>query len=619
MSQIQQSQQQHPQKPQQQRRRRDIPPPSAAAASKKRPPQLTARQRAYAASAAQKAHWDKLTFQWQTELFEGAVPTETLKAAASFLTSADYADVVIERVADRTCGYPLCANAITPQKGRYRISRAERKVYDTTLLKNFCSAVCLAASDYYARQLSAEPPYMRNASAATTAMPGAAGTAPAGVHVIPVEFATATAAHQEGGVAALKLTRQELVALHVQALLATLPAPIPQPSGGPATAVAAARRPVTQQQPLPIPALLVRENTILEPPRPPELGEDDDRDRAARNLEGFVVVARDPRVKRNKGVRFADEDMVDAMDALAVKDEGELADASSMSQLAKAVDAMDIDAAPPSAGTAVAAQAPTLRVNGAKPSPGPAPRSNIKPRKSNLMVQDTVRERPLTKAEQAIPASQESNTNTDARKHARSSTPDNHPPKRQLKKQQLSLSLFGRTFTTLGRIVTQRTRAAIARQPLPPPTNHSHSLGGGGGGGGLSFEADDDDAEELADAAARAAAAAATRREIFTSQCLATCARIRKRGATTAAPGLGFPVREAVDADLVAVCATLALTERTARLPREEELVLCVLLVRAVEVGGGRGEEGTGRWVGDVLSGTGIGVVEFESLLKLLI
>ncbi|KAJ3156993.1 hypothetical protein HDU89_002403 [Geranomyces variabilis] len=613
MSQIQQPQQQQSQKPQQQRRRRDIPPPSAAAASKKRPPQLTARQRAYAASAAQKAHWDKLTFQWQTRLFEGAVPADTLKAAASFLTGADYADVVIERVADKTCGYPLCANAITQQKGRYRISRAERKVYDTTLLKNFCSAVCLAASDYYARQLSDEPPYMRNPPSGTTTLPAAAAAA-ASVHVIPVEFATAAAAHQEGGAAAPKLTRQELVALHVQTLLATLPAPIPQPSGGPAAAAAAARRLATQQ-PLPTPALIVRENTIIEPPRPPELGEDDDRDRAARDLEGFVVVARDPRAKRNKGVRFADEDMVDAMDALAVKDEGELNDAKSMSQLAKAVDAMDIDGAPPNASDTVAVQAPTLLVNGAEPLPGLPPRSKIKPRKSNLMVQDTVRERPPTKDTESISAGQDSNINTDARKHARSSTPDNHPPKRQLKKQQLSLSLFGRTFTTLGRIVTQRTRAMIARQPLPPPRNRTNTLSGDG----PSSEVDDDDAEELADVAARAAAAAAMRREIFTAQCLATCARIRKRGAAAAAPGLGFPAREVIDANLVAVCATLALTERTARLPREEELVLCVLLVRAVEVGGGRGQEGTGRWVGDVLVGTGIGVVEFESLLKLLI
>ncbi|KAJ3154491.1 RNA polymerase II associated protein 2 [Geranomyces michiganensis] len=608
--------QRHPQKlPQQQqqpqsdkiRQRRDIPPPSVASSASKKRPSLTPRQRAYAASAAQKAQWDNLTFQWQTKLFDGAVPASTLKAAASFLTGDDYADVVIERVADKTCGYPLCANPITPAKGRYRISRAERKVYDTTLLRNFCSSVCLAASDYYARQLSDEPPYMR-APVMPSAAAAAADAQPAmdnDVHVIPIEFATATLGRQEG--VETPLTRKQLVARHVQALLASLPAPIPLPSSGQPEA---ARRLGYSGKVLPTPAVVVRENTISEPPRPPALRED--RDRAARDLEGFVVVARDPRARKRKDVRFAEEEMLDAMDALTVVDEGP----GTVTELTKSVNAMEIDDLPPQS-SAMAATAPTMLVNGAKPSPVPS-RSKIKPRKSNLMVQDSVRERfPATV--RPFPENENDDRNiTDARKHPRSSTPDDHPPKRQLK-SQLSLSLFGRIFTTLGRIVTQHTRAVIAHQPLPS-LNHLESpviLASG------PSDADDDgDAEDLADAAARAAAAAATRREIFTAQCLATCARIRKRGATptgAVVAGMAFPSREAVDKDLVAVCATLALTERTVRMPREEELVLCLLLVRAVEVGAGKVGEGTGLWLADALNGTGIGVVEFASLLRSLI
>ncbi|KAG0232934.1 hypothetical protein BGW41_001681 [Actinomortierella wolfii] len=47
-------------------------------------------------------------------------------------------------------------------KGKFRISLNERKVYDITPLKQFCSSKCLVASRWFVSQLTEEPLYLRN-------------------------------------------------------------------------------------------------------------------------------------------------------------------------------------------------------------------------------------------------------------------------------------------------------------------------------------------------------------------------------------------------------------------------------------------------------------------------
>lgn len=50
---------------------------------------------------------------------------------------------------------------IQSAKGKYRISTATRKVYDTTESRKYCGNDCHIASDYYASQLSATAVFMR--------------------------------------------------------------------------------------------------------------------------------------------------------------------------------------------------------------------------------------------------------------------------------------------------------------------------------------------------------------------------------------------------------------------------------------------------------------------------
>ncbi|KAJ1540252.1 hypothetical protein HK405_011560, partial [Cladochytrium tenue] len=83
---------------------------------------------------------------------------------AKFLRPHPYQEVVVERAASHTCGYPICSNDIKEMPGRYRISSRELKVYEITELKLFCSAACFASSQYLKAQLPEDPAYMRNLS-----------------------------------------------------------------------------------------------------------------------------------------------------------------------------------------------------------------------------------------------------------------------------------------------------------------------------------------------------------------------------------------------------------------------------------------------------------------------
>jgi len=47
-------------------------------------------------------------------------------------------------------------------KGKFRISLQERKVFDISVLKQFCSSTCLAASRWLEAQMSEEPLYLLN-------------------------------------------------------------------------------------------------------------------------------------------------------------------------------------------------------------------------------------------------------------------------------------------------------------------------------------------------------------------------------------------------------------------------------------------------------------------------
>ncbi|GAB4851106.1 hypothetical protein Ancab_030400 [Ancistrocladus abbreviatus] len=95
----------------------------------------------------------------QLYLLEGINDENQLFAAGSLMTRGDYQDVVIERSISNMCGYPLCNNPLPserPQRGRYRISLKEHKVYDLHETYMYCSTSCVINSRAFAGSLQEE-------------------------------------------------------------------------------------------------------------------------------------------------------------------------------------------------------------------------------------------------------------------------------------------------------------------------------------------------------------------------------------------------------------------------------------------------------------------------------
>ncbi|XP_052193179.1 putative RNA polymerase II subunit B1 CTD phosphatase RPAP2 homolog isoform X2 [Diospyros lotus] len=95
----------------------------------------------------------------QLSLLEGIQNEDQLFAAGSLISRSDYQDVVTERSIANTCGYPLCRNALPPErprKGRYRISLKEHRVYDLNETYMYCSTGCVVNSRAFAGSLQEE-------------------------------------------------------------------------------------------------------------------------------------------------------------------------------------------------------------------------------------------------------------------------------------------------------------------------------------------------------------------------------------------------------------------------------------------------------------------------------
>ena len=83
------------------------------------------------------------------------------------IAQAYYDDIVTERSIEESCGYPLCAAHIKQQQSshrppaQYHISLAQKKVFDLTERRKFCSNFCFQASNYYRQQLETAPLWLR--------------------------------------------------------------------------------------------------------------------------------------------------------------------------------------------------------------------------------------------------------------------------------------------------------------------------------------------------------------------------------------------------------------------------------------------------------------------------
>jgi len=118
---------------------------------------------------------------------EEVVKEEEFLSNCLFITSNDLNDICIERSLIGLCGYALCRNQLSKchtcathrvhtcphirrdfkDNQNYKIDSKSNKVFDINERKQFCSDLCLFASNYLKEQLSEEPIYMRPKTTST--------------------------------------------------------------------------------------------------------------------------------------------------------------------------------------------------------------------------------------------------------------------------------------------------------------------------------------------------------------------------------------------------------------------------------------------------------------------
>ncbi|KAF9938846.1 RNA polymerase II associated protein 2 [Mortierella alpina] len=105
--------------------------------------------------------FESMVLKWQ-EILCDPVTEDILGEAANRIKQSHYIEVIEERNIVKLCGYPLCSRPPRDIKGKFRISLHERKVFDISVLKQYCSSTCLAASRWLQSQLTEEPIYFQN-------------------------------------------------------------------------------------------------------------------------------------------------------------------------------------------------------------------------------------------------------------------------------------------------------------------------------------------------------------------------------------------------------------------------------------------------------------------------
>lgn len=103
-----------------------------------------------------------LTFQITEKLMEHNCDRNTLKLLSRYFSQKTYEDLVIERVTNHYCGYPLCKYhnpaQIKPMQVNQLLVKLKMPHYYTS---RFCCKRHYQASEFYRHQLSSEALFMR--------------------------------------------------------------------------------------------------------------------------------------------------------------------------------------------------------------------------------------------------------------------------------------------------------------------------------------------------------------------------------------------------------------------------------------------------------------------------
>ncbi|KAF9173228.1 RNA polymerase II associated protein 2 [Mortierella sp. AD011] len=139
--------------------------PSSSKDKSKSSEGLTKKQVLLQNNIALHKKYEAMVLDWTLILCD-PVSEDTLGEAANRIKQSHYEEIIDERNIGNLCGYPLCSQPPRDLKGKFRISLSERKVFDISELKKYCSSKCLSASRWFESQLSEEPLYLMDSESA---------------------------------------------------------------------------------------------------------------------------------------------------------------------------------------------------------------------------------------------------------------------------------------------------------------------------------------------------------------------------------------------------------------------------------------------------------------------
>lgn len=108
---------------------------------------------------------ERKLFQLQAALVSPeAAPEETLRSAQLWFQPRHFEEVVEERAVEGICGYPICGNEVNPcnnDEPKFRINYNEKKVFEVTESRKYCSISCLELSSKFLMSLDGSVPASR--------------------------------------------------------------------------------------------------------------------------------------------------------------------------------------------------------------------------------------------------------------------------------------------------------------------------------------------------------------------------------------------------------------------------------------------------------------------------
>lgn len=99
-------------------------------------------------------------FALQAALLAPRVPVRFLELSTQLLQRRQMEEIFEERAVQKRCALPTCGNELSSASGKYRISLAKKKIYESQYERQFCSELCIKKARVLLSRVAHKPPQL---------------------------------------------------------------------------------------------------------------------------------------------------------------------------------------------------------------------------------------------------------------------------------------------------------------------------------------------------------------------------------------------------------------------------------------------------------------------------